>query len=76
MLHGGSGIDPKYIRQAVHAGICKINIAIAIRQAYEQGNAISELQARQNIYDTCCHLMTNELNIANNVNLILTDSQR
>jgi len=36
VLHGGSGIPPEYIRQAIHAGIAKINIGTEIRQAYEK----------------------------------------
>jgi ketose-bisphosphate aldolase len=35
VLHGGSGIPQDYIRQAITAGIAKINVATEIRQAYE-----------------------------------------
>ena len=36
VLHGGSGIPSEYIRQAIAAGITKINIGTEIRQAYEK----------------------------------------
>lgn len=35
VLHGGSGIPAEYIREAIAAGIAKINIGTEIRQAYE-----------------------------------------
>lgn len=34
VLHGGSGIDPDYIRLGIKAGIAKINVGTEIRQAY------------------------------------------
>ncbi len=36
VLHGGSGIEPASVREAVKLGIAKINIGTEIRQAYEQ----------------------------------------
>jgi fructose-bisphosphate aldolase, class II len=33
VLHGGSGIDDEQFRQAIKAGICKINIFTALNQA-------------------------------------------
>lgn len=36
VLHGGSGVRQEYVRQAIKAGIAKINIGTEIRQAYEQ----------------------------------------
>ena len=36
VLHGGSGIQPEYVRRAFTAGISKINVGTEIRQAYEQ----------------------------------------
>ena len=35
VLHGGSGIDPEYIRAGIKAGITKINVGTEVRQAYE-----------------------------------------
>ena len=39
VLHGGSGIQAEYLRQAVQNGIAKINIGTEIRQAFERGIA-------------------------------------
>ena len=36
VLHGGSGIPSECIRQAITAGITKINVGTEIRQAYEK----------------------------------------
>jgi len=36
VLHGGSGIPSEFIRQAIKAGIAKINVGTEIRQAYEK----------------------------------------
>ena len=36
VLHGGSGIPGEYVRQAITAGITKINVGTEIRQAYEK----------------------------------------
>ena len=36
VLHGGSGIQPHYILQAIQNGITKINIGTTIRQTYER----------------------------------------
>jgi fructose/tagatose bisphosphate aldolase len=35
VLHGGSGIKKKYLQEAIHRGLTKINTATAIRQPYE-----------------------------------------
>ena len=37
VLHGGSGIQPEYLREAAKNGIAKINVGTEIRQAYERG---------------------------------------
>jgi len=39
VLHGGSGIEKRYILEAMKCGIAKINVGTEIRQAYEKGNA-------------------------------------
>jgi fructose-bisphosphate aldolase class II len=36
VLHGGSGIQPEYVRRAFSAGISKINVGTEIRQVYER----------------------------------------
>lgn len=41
VLHGGSGIQLDYVRQAFNTGIAKINVGTEIRQAFETGGADS-----------------------------------
>ncbi len=36
VLHGGSGIQPSYVLEAIRNGVSKINIGTEIRQAYER----------------------------------------
>ncbi|MGQ9730688.1 MAG: class II fructose-bisphosphate aldolase [Candidatus Zipacnadales bacterium] len=36
VLHGGSGIQPEYLRAAAREGIAKINVGTEIRQAFER----------------------------------------
>jgi fructose-bisphosphate aldolase, class II len=53
VLHGGSGIQQKYVLAAVKRGIAKINIGTEIRQAYEvalRGSGDVEA-ARQAVYE-------------------------
>ncbi len=49
MLHGGSGIQQRYVDEAVRNGMTKINIGTDIRQPYERtlasGGSMSEAQA-------------------------------
>lgn len=37
VLHGGSGIEKRYILEAMKCGIAKINVGTEIRQVYEKG---------------------------------------
>jgi len=41
VLHGGSGIQLDYVRQAFQSGIAKINVGTEIRQAFETGGVDS-----------------------------------
>lgn len=70
VLHGGSGIDPTCVREAVANGVCKINIGTTIRQAYEQNLTQGQIQATQAVYDAACDLIINELHIRGNAQLI------
>ena len=36
VLHGGSGIQPSYLLEAIRNGVAKLNIGTEIRQAYER----------------------------------------
>jgi len=53
VLHGGSGIEPAAVREAVKLGITKINIGTEIRQAYEQAlRSGADIEtARRQTYD-------------------------
>lgn len=53
VLHGGSGIEPEYIRAGIQAGIAKINIGTEIRQAYLKtlGETKSMLKAQDSVYE-------------------------
>lgn len=35
VLHGGSGVNPEFLREAIKAGITKINVGTELRQVYE-----------------------------------------
>lgn len=52
VLHGGSGISPECIMQAVKNGITKINIGTEIRQAYESGLKSESNIAEENVKTT------------------------
>lgn len=64
VLHGGSGIQVEYIREAIANGISKINIGTTVRQAYEKYMNESLEKACQAVYDSVCDLVTNELSVA------------
>ncbi len=51
VLHGGTGIQPEYIRKAVGCGITKINIGAAIRQPYTKLAEKSVKEAQKAVYD-------------------------
>ncbi len=34
VLHGGTGIDPADLRQAIRAGVCKINVGTVLRRTF------------------------------------------
>jgi len=64
VLHGGSGIQQRYILESVQNGIAKINIGTTIRQAYEKHIESSHEKAVQAVYDSVCELVIHELAIA------------
>ena len=59
VLHGGSGIPAEYIRQAIKAGIAKINVGTEIRQAYEQ--SLKELPNNITLAQERVYLRTREI---------------
>ncbi len=64
VLHGGSGIQKEYLREAFKAGIAKINIGTTIRQPYEQGAAESVAKGREAVYRAMLEVIHNELGVA------------
>lgn len=64
VLHGGTGIRNSCIRDSIRNGICKINIATAIRQPYEAALKDSVTAAQKGVYDTMVKILTDELSLA------------
>ena len=75
VLHGGSGIQKAYLLKAFKAGIAKLNIGTAVRQAYEQGHKVSEKQELENVYRAVVELVTDELKIKGSAKAINPDSE-
>ena len=59
VLHGGSGVQQKYVLEAAQNGIAKVNVGTEIRQAYEEvidaGGTTEE--AAQAVYERVCRMM-------------------
>jgi fructose-bisphosphate aldolase class II len=69
-LHGGTGISPDYIHQAIKLGIAKINVATAIRQPYERTLPQGIPAAQEAVYHAMMKLLRHELQIENSVNIL------
>ena len=73
VLHGGSGINVECIRDAVLAGIAKINVGTEIRQSYDtafessQGNIE---KAQEAVYDKVREIISDSLRITNSKDLL------
>ncbi|MCC8181272.1 MAG: class II fructose-bisphosphate aldolase, partial [Planctomycetes bacterium] len=63
VLHGGSGIQKEFLREAFKNGIAKINVATNIRQPYELGAAESVQKGRENVYQAMLEVIRDELGI-------------
>jgi fructose-bisphosphate aldolase, class II len=63
VLHGGSGIHPNYIQEAIQNGIAKINIGTNLRQAYEKAftQTASVVKAQNAVYEKVKDIVINEL---------------
>jgi ketose-bisphosphate aldolase len=70
VLHGGSGIQKRYVLDAIRHGIAKINIGTVIRQAYEKAVATSVEAAQQAVCDATVAVVRGELEIENSVAVI------
>lgn len=63
VLHGGSGIPPELVREAVKLGIAKINVATTLRQAYEARREESIAAAQEAVYQATVAVIVEELQI-------------
>jgi fructose/tagatose bisphosphate aldolase len=70
VLHGGTGIEQRYILDAVQQGCVKINIGTALRQEFEKARSISIEKAQQAVYVTAMSLIRDELHAAGSRKLI------
>jgi ketose-bisphosphate aldolase len=70
VLHGGSGINKRYIKEAIRHGIAKINVATAIRQPYELALEESPQVARKAAYEAAVQVVTEELELQGSRRLI------
>jgi ketose-bisphosphate aldolase len=68
VLHGGSGIQKEYIREAVKNGLSKLNIGTDIRQAYEKalGSTDSVEQAQKACSEKMEYLIVDYFGIQGN----------
>lgn len=66
VLHGGSGIETEYLREAIRNGIAKVNVGTEIRQAYEREVAASGdvERARDAVYKRTRSLLKEWLGVA------------
>ncbi len=74
VLHGGSGIQKKYIQEAIRRGIAKINIATTVRQPYEIALKDSVEAARDSAYDAVVRVLTEELDLKGSRRLICPEA--
>lgn len=63
VLHGGSGIQKEYLREAFKAGIAKINVGTNIRQPYEEGAKVSIEKGQEETYKVMLDIIRNELGV-------------
>ena len=71
VLHGGSGIQKAFLREAFKSGIAKINVGTNIRQPYERGVAESPEKGIQNPYDAMIDVIRNELGVEGTASKLL-----
>lgn len=64
VLHGGTGIPRHYIMDAMQNGIAKINIATAVRQAFEARREESLAAAQQAVHQAAFTVLTETLELA------------
>ena len=70
VLHGGSGIQKRYVLEAVRHGIAKINVGIALRQAYEGGARESVEKGREATYERTLAVIREDLEIEGSATVV------
>lgn len=73
VLHGGSGIGAESIRNAILAGITKVNVGTEVRQTYElalEGNGGDIDKAKQAVYKRVREIISSFFNITNSRTLL------
>ncbi len=73
VLHGGTGIQKAYVLKATKHGITKVNIATAIRQAYEKALKDSVAAGQEAAYVATVKVVTEDLEVAGSQPLINPD---
>ncbi|HHE70706.1 MAG TPA: class II fructose-bisphosphate aldolase [Chloroflexi bacterium] len=73
VLHGGSGVKREYVLAAIQHGIAKINVATAVRQAYEEGlRRHGTLDgAKDAVYERTVYLIRDYFEIAGSRSLVV-----
>jgi fructose/tagatose bisphosphate aldolase len=64
VLHGGTGIEKACVMNATKHGITKVNIATAIRQAYEKGLMDSVAAGQKAAYEATVKVVRDDLEVA------------
>jgi len=75
VLHGGTGIPSAIVRDAVHHGIAKINIATAIRQPYEAAVSDSVVAAQDAVRRATLAVIRSDLGIENSAHSLLAETE-
>jgi len=70
VLHGGTGIQRDCLLEAVRHGVCKLNIATAIRQPYEAAMNSSVASAQEDVYRMTVSLIRDELDVAGSAHVL------
>lgn len=71
VLHGGTGIRKEYIKEAILHGIAKINVAAALRQAWEQGIKTSRALAEDGVYEATVKVIREDFEIENSAQCLM-----
>ena len=77
VLHGGSGIKIEHIREAISAGIAKINVGTEIRQTYElslSGSGGNNERACRDVYERIRNIISDLLRISNSRTTLALDA--